>query len=100
MASEFRIVWSDEAVSNLESILDYLERRWTEREINRFKELLSKQLDIIRNKPELFPKSEIQPQLRKAVLSKQTSIYYLIRDRDIYLVFLFDNRMNPERLKK
>ncbi|MCF8276397.1 MAG: type II toxin-antitoxin system RelE/ParE family toxin [Flavobacteriales bacterium] len=99
MASEFQIIWSDEAISNLEKILDYLERKWTEREVNRFKVLLSRQLDIIQNNPELFPKSGIQSLLRKAVLSKQTSIYYLIRDDSIYLVYLFDNRMNPEKLK-
>tara|TARA_R110000868_G_scaffold133885_2_gene345665 strand:+ start:185 stop:484 length:300 start_codon:yes stop_codon:yes gene_type:complete len=99
MGSEFQIIWSDEAISNLERILDYLERKWTEREINRFKELLSRQLELIQNNPELFPKSTTQQLLRKAVLSKQTSIYYLIREQSIYLVYLFDNRMSPKRLR-
>ena len=100
MASEFQIIWSDEAIANLENILEYLERRWTEREIQKFKSLLSKQLDIISQKPELFPKSSIKPELRRAVLSKQTSIYYLISDRQVQLIYLFDNRMNPERIQK
>lgn len=99
MASEFQIIWSDEAISNLENILDYLERKWTEREVNRFKVLLSRLLEVIQNNPEIFPQSGVQPLLRKAVLSKQTSIYYLVRNENIYLVYLFDNRMNPERLK-
>lgn len=98
MASEFKVIWSDEAISNLEDILDYLNRRWIEREVVQFKLLLTKQIEVLQNFPTLFPTSEIQPQLRKSVLSKQTSILYLIRDENIYLIYLFDNRMNPEKL--
>lgn len=100
MASEFQIIWTDEAIANLENILEYLERRWTEREIKKFKALLSRQLKIIRQKPKLFPSSSLKPELRRAVLSKQTSIYYLVGDRRIHLIYLFDNRMNPRRIQK
>ena len=41
---DYKIFWSEEALSNLEEILDYLNERWTEKEINRFKNKLNKQL--------------------------------------------------------
>jgi len=46
------------------------------RELSKFKSKLSKQLDLIQKNPRLFPISEVQPRLRKAVLSKQTTIFY------------------------
>jgi len=80
MDSEFRVVWSDEAITNLEDILDYLERIWTEREVGQFKQLLSKQLNVIQRFPTPFPHSKIRPQLRKSVF-EQTDIN-LLRDTE------------------
>lgn len=37
MAYDYKIFWSDEAIYNLESILDYLQSRWTQREIDKLK---------------------------------------------------------------
>lgn len=74
MEFDFEVFWTDEAISNLESILDYLTSRWTPREVDNFKKLLGKQIDLILNNPFLFPVSQYNPRLRKAVLSKQTSV--------------------------
>ncbi len=37
MAYDYRLFWSDEAINNLESILDYLQGSWTQREVDKFK---------------------------------------------------------------
>ncbi len=47
MASDFKIFWTNEAINNLEEILDYLQSRWSEREIENFKKQLSKQINLI-----------------------------------------------------
>ncbi len=47
----------------------------------------------------MFPISFFQPRLRKAVLSKQTSIFYEIGDNMIYIAYVFVNHQNTERLK-
>ncbi len=36
MDSDFKVVWTDEAIDNLESILDYLDHIWTQRETDNF----------------------------------------------------------------
>lgn len=41
------VLWTDEAVENLESLLSYISTNWTEREVNKFKARLSEQIDII-----------------------------------------------------
>jgi plasmid stabilization system protein ParE len=96
---DYKIFWSEEALSNLEEILDYLNERWTQKEINKFKNKLNKQLEIISRFPTVFPISNHHPNLRKAVLSKQTTIFYKIQDNIIYLAYLFDNRKDIRKIK-
>jgi len=96
---DYKIFWTVEAIQNLEEILDYLLTNWTQREVENFKAKLSKQIDQIKRHPRMFPTSTFQPRLRKAFLSKQTSIYYEINDQMIYLAYLFVSYKNTERLK-
>ena len=99
MASYYPIIWTEEAIRNLEAILDYLQNRWTQREVDNFKKRLSRLLHLISANPKLFPKSEIQPRLRKAVLSRQTIIFYEFKNEKAYLVYLFGSSQNPEIIK-
>lgn len=96
---DYKIFWTKEAISNFEEIIDYLLSRWTLREVNNFKVKLSKQIDLIRRNPKIFPISTFQPRLRKAVLSKQTTVFYEIRDNVIYLAYIFVNYKTPDKLK-
>jgi plasmid stabilization system protein ParE len=95
----YKLIWSEEAVSNLENILNYLGSNWSETENKNFKILLSKNLELISIFPTIFPKSEFAPNLRRAVLSKHISIFYKIIDEAIYIAYLFDNRQDIEGLK-
>jgi plasmid stabilization system protein ParE len=99
MVSKFKIFWAEESVQNLESILDYLSQKWTEKEVVKFKKILSRQIHLIEQYPTIFPVSEYRPQLRKAVLSKQTIVFYKVQDHFIYIVYLFNTMQNPEKVK-
>jgi len=54
--------------------MDYLENRWTKREIKKFSQLLDKQLNLIEGNPFLFAESDKSNGLIKSVLSRQTTI--------------------------
>ena len=99
MKSTYKIIWSDEALKGLKGIIEYLEEHWTEKEITKFARLLDKQLNIIQENPEIFPKSNRTKLIRKSVLTKQTSIYYKIKEDKIFILTLFDNRQSPNKLK-
>ena len=99
MKSTYNIIWSDEALQNLKEIIDYLEHRWTQKEISNFSKLLDHNLNLIETTPFLFPLSYDFQNMRKVVLSSQTTIYYQIVDKEIHLITLFYNRQNPEKLK-
>lgn len=95
----YKLFWSDESLKNLKDIINYLESEWSEKEVIRFKLKLSKQLDLIIENPKIFPVSEFQPRLRKAVLIKQTTIYYEIWEYEIRIAYLFNNRMDINKIK-
>ena len=98
MDSEYKILWTDEAINNLGEILDYLKNRWTQHEIANFKKKLNKQIGLIEKNPALFPFSTYNKRLRKAVLSKQTTIFYELSGKVIYLAYIFNNLQNNERI--
>ena len=100
MKSTYKLIWSDEALNNLKEIIDYLEHRWTKKEINKFARLLDRQLELIGTNPFLFAESDKSIGIRKSVLSKQTTIYYRITSQEIHIITLFDNRQNPDKLVK
>jgi plasmid stabilization system protein ParE len=99
MGSDFKIFWTNEALDNLDDIFDYLKNRWTQREIDKFRKRLSKQIDLIAQNPKLFPISLDNPRLHKAVLSRQTTIFYEVSGQIIYLVYLFSNKQDIEKIK-
>ncbi|RIJ50439.1 type II toxin-antitoxin system RelE/ParE family toxin [Maribellus luteus] len=96
----YKLIWTKEAVDNLEKILSYLEEKWTERETQQFKKRLSKQLELILQFPEMFPVSTYNPKLRKAVLSKQTTLFYKLDGERLYLVSIFVNLQDIGKIEK
>jgi len=72
---DYKLRWSKESISDLEDILSYLSNNWSERTVNKFKKKLNRELDLIIQNPFMFPKSSFNPELRKAVLSKQTAYF-------------------------
>ena len=97
---DYKLVWTYEAINNLDEILDYLITNWTQKEVVQFKYKLSKQIDLILQFPKMFPVSDYNPKLRKAVLSKQTTLFYQIKGEAIYLVYIFVNTRNIKRIKQ
>lgn len=98
MKSISKLIWSRRAQTDLTSILNYLEENWTEKEITEFFKKLEKQIFIIQEQPKAFPATK-KNNVRRSVLSKQTTIYYDILGDVIRIVALFDTRQNPKKLK-
>ena len=96
---DYKLIWTEEAIHNLENILDYLITNWSQTEVDKFKRKLSRQIELILQFPKMFPVSDYNPTLRKAVLSKQTTVFYQIKESEIYLVYLFVNRQDIKKVK-
>ena len=96
---DFKLRWSDESVKNLEDILEDIKFKWSDKVVDNFKSKLSHQLDLIVQNPYMFPVSTIKNGLRKAVLSKQTTIFYEIMDDIVYLAYLHINKKDINIIK-
>jgi plasmid stabilization system protein ParE len=98
MDNKFNVYWSDEAIRNLDGIVEYLSSNWSKKEITRFLKKLDKAILLIAQRPELFPTSKYKQEMRRLVLTKQISIIYSHKDNTIHIISLFDNRQDPDRL--
>ena len=99
MKSGYRIDWADEALENLDYINNYLTNKWSDKEVRNFYIKLERTLIVISNNPLAFEQSDLKVNVRRCVLSKQTTIYYEIKEDCIVILTLFDNRSDPKSIK-
>ncbi|MGD9992675.1 MAG: type II toxin-antitoxin system RelE/ParE family toxin [Salinivirgaceae bacterium] len=99
MRNTYKLVWTDEALNGLKDIIDYLERKFPEKDIKKFAEKFDRQIELIKKNPESFTLSPKSKTIRRSVVAKLTSIYYRIDGDTITLVTIYDNRKNPDDLR-
>lgn len=95
-----KVTISKTAEKKLDKLFDYLLEKWSLKVKNEFISKLDSSIDIIRNQPEIFPKSEKGKGLRKCVVTKQTTLFYRFNSKKISIVTFFDSRQNPKKLNK
>ncbi|MBL7113702.1 MAG: type II toxin-antitoxin system RelE/ParE family toxin [Bacteroidales bacterium] len=98
MKSGLKIEWSLKAVQNLEDIIIYLEKNWTQKEISKFITKFEKQLAVISTFPFAYPISQ-KKNIHRCVMSKNVTIYYIIRNDTVFLLSIFDTRQDPKKGK-
>ena len=94
-----QLTFSRRSINDIRKISEYIEFKFSLRIKIEFLEKLQKNLDYISSNPENVPLTEYEF-LRKCVVSKQTSIFYKIRSKDIAVVSVFDTRQNPKKINK
>uniref|UniRef100_Q3ARR2 Plasmid stabilization system n=1 Tax=Chlorobium chlorochromatii (strain CaD3) TaxID=340177 RepID=Q3ARR2_CHLCH len=95
-----KIILSKRASKRLEKLLEYLEFEWSFKVKNDFIKQLDKSLKRIQKYPESCEQTRFVKGLHMLVVTKQTSLFYQFDSETITIVTLFDNRMNPDTLKK
>jgi len=95
-----KVVISKTAERKLQKLFDYLIAEWSAKVKSDFVEKLDSSIEVIRNQPEIFPESKKGKNLRKCVITKQTTLYYRFNSKQINIVTIFDTRQNPDRLNK
>ena len=99
MKSTYKVLWTDNAISELKDIIEYIEEKWTEKELRTFSAKLDHTIEIISKSPEIFPTSLEKKNVRKAVVEKHNNLYYQISDNSVEILSLFANRKNPKKKK-
>jgi len=88
------------AARKLEILLKYLEEEWSEKVKQNFIVKLDNSLKQISKHPLSCERTQIKPDLHRCLVSKQTTLYYIFDTKRVYVVTIFDNRMNPKKLKQ
>lgn len=93
------VFWSPKAVDDLDAIISYVEKNWGNIIVNRFIEHLEKTLVVIKLFPESFPLVHEDSGIRKCVITKQSVIYYRLKNERIEILRLYNVRQDPQRLQ-
>ena len=95
-----KIKFTLRAEKSFENILNYIEAKWsTKRKIDFLKKFDKSTLAILLH-PESFPCSEKNNMIRKCVLTRQTTFYYVFTAKEITIINFFDTRQHPNKIKK
>ncbi len=93
------VVWAPSAKEEFADLLGYIEAYYGTDAALIVMDKVEETVEIIRLFPNAYPSSRQQPGIRKAVITKQTSLFYRVLETQIQLLHLWDNRQNPERIE-
>lgn len=86
------VVWTKRSLQNALSIKIYISKKFSKKEVVKFETLL-KQFELtVSNFPTLYPESKYQKLLRRAVIHKNTTAYYIFDNKKVIVVAMKDNR--------
>ncbi len=95
-----KIVITPLAKSEIQEIFHYLILKWNDNVKKEFANKLKNTVNCIAENPEMYPISEKNRRIRRCVISKQNSIFYYFDSDNVVVVSVFDNRQNPNNIKK
>lgn len=88
------IYWTDEAYETFDAIVLIIEDKWGVKQTGIFVKRVQQISTLIAEQPYLF-KASITHDLRQAIISKQTSMFYEVKETSINILFFWDNRQEP-----
>lgn len=91
------VIWTEQSLTDSLEIKNYLIKYFTQREIDLFYGLLISFEKVVVFFPQLYPISKKNRQVRRAVLSKQLSVFYIHSTDYITVVAVLDNRMDYKK---
>lgn len=85
-------------MEELSETVGYLEREFSQKEIDILGDEIERITSIISQNPNIFPHSD-RLQTRKAVILKLNTLYYRIMNDKVEILSFFSNRQSPEKKK-
>lgn len=94
-----KIVFSKNAIKSLQEIIDFLNHRWSDKELYLFKEDLEKFKQSLSDKILSYPKIDSDSKLRFALLGKkQVKVYFDIQIDSVEILLFLPSKGNPDNL--
>jgi hypothetical protein len=95
-----KIIYSKRSLTNVQTIRDYLLHKFTQKEVDNLYGMLGAFESIVVVFPKLYPLIINSKNIRRAVLSKQLSVFYLYSKDTLSITAILDNRMDNSKWPK
>ena len=94
----YQIIWSPKSEKTFDSVIHYLELKWTERQIKNFVKETERIAYLLSKNPYLFRGSE-KKNIHEVLITKHNLLLYEIHKEKKVVVFLsfFDTRQHPKK---
>ncbi len=92
MDKPYEVEWTKRSLQNAIAIKKYLIRKFSLKEAVKFEDLLREFELTVSNFPTLYPESNSQKLLRRAVIHKNTTVYYIFSKNKVTVIAMKDNR--------
>ena len=99
MKNGYKILWTDNALKELEKTITYLEEHWTEKELRNLSNKLEEIVSLISQNPNLFQVSDVKKDIRRAVVLTYNTLYYRVTNNQVEIISFFSNRQSPKKRK-
>ena len=91
---KYRISWSPLAMKTYLKTLAYVLENWNLKEVTKVEKLINNKIKNLSNNGFICPASSENKNIRKCIISKQTTLIYEINNNKIELLLFIDNRSN------
>ena len=92
MDRPYEVEWTKRSLLNAIAIKKYLNVKFTKKEVSKFESLLRQFELTVSNFPTLYPESKNQRHLRRAVIHKNTTVFYIFAKNKVTVIAMKDNR--------
>lgn len=97
MDRPYEVEWTKRSLLNSIAIKNYLIVKFRRKEVFKFESLLRQFELTVSNFPTLYPVSKSQKHLRRAVIHKNTTVYYIFDKDKVTVIAMKDNRQEKAR---
>jgi len=91
-----QVVWNKKAIRKFDEIADYLEESVSERAAAKFVRNVDDLIEQLYKYPEIGRKATKFKTIRQYKIDKYRRMYYRKQGRKLTVVFIFDERRNPD----
>ncbi len=87
--------WSEISQKDYNKNIDYLLSEWSEKVAKKFIKEVERTLNLLVKNPKMYPLSDYEG-IRKAVITKQITLYYKIEKDNIILIRFWNSYQNSD----
>jgi len=99
MRNGYKVLWTENALQELNEVYDYISTKWTKRELTKLSLEIERSIMLLEKDPFLFKIYKDRKDVRIIYILKLNSLVYRIKDNQVEILSFFSNRQNPNRIK-